>query len=216
MARNSSLHKRRPTAVARRLRILAVLLALLAISSAGIARARQNGDERPSYTGADQSLALSPPGGSRSSHRAHVRPTSLRIDAIGVSTPLVSLGLNVDKTVEVPADPGKAGWYSLGPAPGSPGSAVILGHVDSVSGPAVFARLRTLRPGALVAIRRSDGSVARFAVRSVATYANDDFPAARVYRNRGTPTLRLMTCGGAYDRSHGGYQANVVVTAYLR
>lgn len=113
----------------------------------------------------------------------------------------------------MPKDPDRAGWYRLGPAPGAPGSAVILGHVDSAEGPAVFARLRTLAPGTRIVVEHADGALTRFAVRSVATYANEDFPAARVYRNRGAPTLTLVTCGGAYDAAKGGYQANVVVTA---
>jgi len=142
-----------------------------------------------------------------------VRPTRLTIPDIDVATSLVQLGLNADKTVEVPADPAKAGWYRLGPAPGRPGSAVILGHVDSLEGPAVFARLRTLAPGARVDVEGADGFVARFAVSKVAVYANSDFPATKVYRNGGKPVLTLVTCGGEYDRSQGGYQANVVVTA---
>lgn len=141
------------------------------------------------------------------------RPTRLTIGAIGVATPLISLGLNADETVEVPKDPDRAGWYRLGPAPGAPGSAVILGHVDSAEGPAVFARLRTLTPGTRIVVEHADGTRSRFAVRSITTYANEDFPAARVYRNRGARTLTLVTCGGAYDAAKGGYQANVVVTA---
>ncbi len=141
------------------------------------------------------------------------RPTRLAIPAIGVATPLITLGLNTDQTVEVPVNPDRAGWYRLGPAPGSPGSAVILGHVDSVDGPAVFFRLRTLATGTQIVVDHADGSRSRFAVRSITTYANDDFPAERVYRNQGPPTLTLVTCGGAYDKARGGYQANVVVSA---
>lgn len=144
-----------------------------------------------------------------------VRPVELTIADIGVSTPLISLGLNKDETVEVPADADVAGWYRLGPAPGEAGSAVVLGHVDSVAGPAVFHRLRTLASGARVSVVRADGSTVRFQVRAVATYLNKEFPAAAVYRNRGRPTLTLVTCGGAYDASRGGYQANVVVVADL-
>jgi sortase (surface protein transpeptidase) len=149
----------------------------------------------------------------RSEPRVFPRPTELQIPAIGVATSLVALGLNADGTVEVPTDPNRAGWYDRGPAPGEPGSAVILGHVDSTSGRAVFYRLVTLTPGASITIARSDGTVVRFVVRNVTTYANDHFPAAAVYRDRGTTTLTLVTCGGTYDEARGGYQANVVVSA---
>jgi sortase (surface protein transpeptidase) len=141
------------------------------------------------------------------------RPVALVIPAIGVDTLLVRLGQNRDSTVEVPADPDDAGWYRLGTRPGARGSAVILGHVDSVHGPAVFARLRTLEPGDLVDVRTADGASERFRVHSVRTYLNDDFPAQRVYAARAGRLLNLVTCGGEYDAARGGYQANVVVQA---
>lgn len=141
------------------------------------------------------------------------RPTRLTIPRIDVRTSVVSLGLNADQTVEVPADPTKAGWYRYGSVPGRSGSTVILGHVDSDSGPAVFYRLRSLARGDLIYVRLSDGTRVRFAVDSVATYPNDEFPATKVYRADGPSRLVLVTCGGNYDASRGGYQANVVVSA---
>jgi sortase (surface protein transpeptidase) len=135
----------------------------------------------------------------------------LDIPAIDVSTPLVRLGLEPDRTVEVPSDPDRAGWFRRGPPPGRPGSSVILGHVDSVDGPAVFARLAELRPGESVTVTRADGSVVRFVVLKTATYTHAEFPADRVYAARGLRRLNLITCGGSYDAELGGYQANVVV-----
>lgn len=148
---------------------------------------------------------------------AKVLPTSLRIPAIQVSSDVTGLGLNKDQTVEVPKDPAAVGWYTQGPAPGEPGSSVMLGHVDSKKGPAVFYRLRNLNPADRVAVRLSDGTVAHFEVIRVASYANEDFPAREVYAgNNDRPVLNLVTCGGEYDRAAGGYQSNVVVyTRYL-
>ena len=145
-----------------------------------------------------------------------VVPEHLRIRAIQVSTTVVQLGLNRDRTVEVPRDPDKAGWFDQGPAPGQLGSSVILGHVDSRRGPAIFYLLHTLRPGNRVEVRLSDGAVADFAVERVVTYPNREFPARRVYA--GDPrrrALTLVTCGGAYDPNAGGYQSNVVVYTKL-
>jgi sortase (surface protein transpeptidase) len=139
----------------------------------------------------------------------------VEITSIGVSARIRPMGLNPDRTVEVPDDPDDVGWYGLGSMPGQPGSAVLLGHVDSASGPAVFARLRQLAPGAEVRVLSSDGSGARFEVRRTATYANEDFPARKVYRATGRPGIALVTCGGRYDAAKGGYQANVVVYADL-
>jgi hypothetical protein len=142
-------------------------------------------------------------------------PVRLVISSIAVDTGLARLGLQADGTVEVPEDPLVAGWYRLGPPPGAQGSAVILGHVDSLAGPAVFSRLDQLVPGDAVDVTLRDGRTASFVVRSVRTYANADFPARRVYGRHGRPELNLVTCGGDYDAARGGYQANVVVNARL-
>jgi hypothetical protein len=141
------------------------------------------------------------------------RPVSLTISGLDLSTRLIRLGLQPDGTVEVPTNPLVAGWYRLGPPPGAHGTAVILGHVDSVDGPAVFYRLGQLRPGDRVRVRLDDRSTVTYAVHTVRTYPNADFPARRVYGGDGRRELNLVTCGGAYDSSRGGYQANVVVNA---
>lgn len=113
----------------------------------------------------------------------------------------------------MPEDPLLAGWYAPGTTPGAVGSAVILGHVDSADGPAVFYRLSQLGKGDRVQVALVDGSTAVFVVRSVTTYANDKFPARLVYTSHGHRELNLVTCGGDYDADRGGYQANVVVNA---
>ena len=146
------------------------------------------------------------------------QPVQLHIVTIKVAADVTRLGLNDDRTVEVPQDPDDVGWYRLGPSPGQPGSAVILGHVDSKRGPAVFSRLWELEPGDRVTVRLAGGSVARFEVTRVVTYPIKDFPARKVYGPPvgDRPALNLVTCGGEYDKSAGGYQANVVVyTSYV-
>ncbi|MGI9083694.1 MAG: class F sortase [Aeromicrobium sp.] len=148
---------------------------------------------------------------------SELSPVSLSIPAIKVAASVTRLGLNKDKTVEVPDDPNDAGWYSKGPKPGEIGSAVILGHVDSETGPAVFYRLRNLDPGNQIAVKLSNDTVAHYQVVRVAHYASKDFPATKVYAGSSDrPALNLVTCGGKYDREAGGYQSNVVVyTKYL-
>lgn len=146
---------------------------------------------------------------------ARLTPNSIRIPAIAVAAPLDSLGFDdAEQTVEVPAQPAHAGWYRHASAPGEGGSAVILGHKDSQSGPAVFARLKELRRGDRVSVTMSDRSVLSYRVDKVATYPNSEFPAREVYGAAGPSTLNLVTCGGAYDRREG-YQANVVVYTSL-
>lgn len=145
-------------------------------------------------------------------------PTRLTIPAIGVDTKLLRLGLNKDRSVQVPGpdDADKAGWYRLGTEPGRQGAAVILGHVDSLTGPAVFYRLKTLTTGSRFTVTRSDRSVATFKVLRVATYANSKFPARQLYAPATKRSLlNLVTCGGDYDRARGGYQSNVVAYSQL-
>lgn len=144
-----------------------------------------------------------------------VAPASLQIPAIGVAASLGELGVNADQTVQVPADFAQPGWYGLGPIPGQLGSAVILGHVDSYRGPAVFFRLRSLQPGDEVEVSLVDGTVVHFRVTVVATYPKDRFPAQLVYAPHGGSVLNLVTCGGDFDTDTRSYLSNVVVTSTI-
>ena len=146
---------------------------------------------------------------------ARSQPVTLHIPAIGVSVPVSSLGLNPDGTVEVPANFQQPGWFRLGPSPGQLGSAVILGHVDSYRGPAVFFRLRYLRAGDHVDVTLADGAVAHFVVTGTAMYPKDQFPGRRVYGSHGYSALQLVTCGGAFDTHARSYVSNLVVYTSL-
>lgn len=140
-------------------------------------------------------------------------PIRISVPDIGVKTRLI--GLRKDRTggLQVPVDPQHVGWYSQGFAPGADGPAVIVGHVDSYRGPGIFARLERMQPGQSISIRRADGSLAVFRVTSVESFAKRDFPTERVYRGDGSPGLRLVTCGGEFDRDAKTYLSNVVVFA---
>jgi len=142
-------------------------------------------------------------------------PVSLRIPTLGLTVGLSQLGLNPDRTVQVPTDFQRPGWFRLGPSPGQPGSAVILGHVDSYRGPAVFFRLRSLVPGDRVEVNLAGGGVARFAVRAVASYPKASFPARQVYASHGGRSLQLVTCGGQFDYRARSYLSNIVVYTEL-
>ncbi|MBO2450040.1 class F sortase [Actinomadura barringtoniae] len=146
------------------------------------------------------------------------QPTTIAISAIGVRAPIMNVGMAADGTVDVPPldHAGTAGWYDRGPSPGQRGPAVILGHVDSAaSGAAVFYRLGDLRPGALVEVRRRDGSTAEFDIDSVERFNKDSFPTQRVYGQLNYPGLRLITCGGTFDRATGHYTDNVIAFGHL-
>ena len=143
------------------------------------------------------------------------KPASVSIPSVGVHSRLIRLGLNQDKTLQVPRNYSLAGWYTKGAAPGEVGPAVIVGHYDSVDGPAVFYRLKELRPGQIVQVRRADGSAAKFAVDRVQRFGKDDFPTDKVYGQVERPELRLITCGGSFDYRTRHYRDNVVVFAHL-
>lgn len=140
-------------------------------------------------------------------------PVRLRIPAIGVDTALTRLGVDGTGALVPPAEFDRAGWFTGGPAPGDVGPAVLAGHVDSRTGPAVFWRLRDLRPGQEVEVDRADGTAVRFTVTGVTRSAKADFPTEAVFGPTPRAELRLVTCGGEFDRSRRSYTDNVVVTA---
>lgn len=144
-------------------------------------------------------------------------PTRLEIPTIGVTTSLMPLGLNPDHSLQVPplSRAQEAGWYRYGPTPGSKGAAVIAGHVDTTRGPAVFFRLGKLRPGDVIKVHRQDGTTAEFRVDSAEAVSKNDFPTQKVYGRVGYPALRLITCGGSFDRGSGHYTDNIIVYAHL-
>ena len=149
-------------------------------------------------------------------YRATPEPVRVEIPRIGVSSSLVRLGRAPDGTVEVPKAFGVAGWYAPGTRPGDPGSAVILGHVDSrASGPAVFYRLWELRRGDEIRVKRADGSWLRFLAERTEQFDKQRFPTDEVYYPTLTAGLRLVTCGGLFDPSTGHYRSNIIVFASL-
>jgi sortase (surface protein transpeptidase) len=146
-------------------------------------------------------------------------PAAIDIPAIGVHSEMQQVGLTAEHTLEVPA-PGpyydQAAWYKHSATPGAMGPAIIVGHVDSAAnGPSVFFDLGSLRPGDEILVTRRDGTVAVFAVETVRQYSKDDFPTDLVYGETSHAALRLITCGGAFDRTRRSYLDNVVVFASL-
>ncbi len=150
---------------------------------------------------------------------AGVAPVALDIPSIDVSGPVNAVGLNPDRTLEVPA-PGplydQAAWYRGSPTPGRVGPSVILGHVDSAAnGPSVFYDLGRMRVGDRITVTLADRSARTFAVDAVRQVPKDDFPRLEVYGDTPGPELRLITCGGAFDSGARSYRDNTVVFARL-
>jgi hypothetical protein len=144
-------------------------------------------------------------------------PIQLAVPSIGLTAPLLGLGLDGKGAPELPpfSQPRTAGWLRDSVTPGEAGTAVLVGHVDTHTGPAVLWNLSAVRPGARVEVSRLDGTTALFTVDELRTFPRTRFPSARVYGAGPDAQLRIITCGGAFDRAHQEYTGNVVLFAHL-
>lgn len=143
-------------------------------------------------------------------------PSAIRIPRIGINAPTnVELGLHNDGTMETPEAYEVVGWYKHAPTPGQLGPAILVGHVDNYLGAAVFYRLSELVVGDKIEIDREDGQTVKFVVDGLERYPQDNFPTQKVYGNLDYPGLRLITCGGQFNRLTGRYSDNTVVYARM-
>jgi LPXTG-site transpeptidase (sortase) family protein len=154
----------------------------------------------------------------RDANGGHSQPWKIEIPSIGVSADLMTLGNQDWATLPVPplakavAD---AGWYRFTSVPGTAGNAVIVGHVDTYVGPAVFYSLYLLHPGDIVYVDL--GAVReRFAVRSIRELPKTRFPVNQVFGGTGKHQLWLITCGGDFDYETRHYLDNILVSAEWR
>nr|WP_251692236.1 class F sortase [Streptomyces sp. CHD11] len=150
-------------------------------------------------------------------HLPRSEPTRLVIPGIGVDAPFTDLAINRKGQLEPPPahNTNLVGWYAKGISPGEPGTAIIAGHVDTATSPAVFARLGELEKGDRFRVLRDDGSKATFVVDDTESFDKDDFPDERVYADTPDAQVRLITCAGDYDHSAKDYTENLVVFARL-
>ncbi|MEU0114317.1 class F sortase [Streptomyces bobili] len=143
-------------------------------------------------------------------------PDRVRIPAIRVDAPVMQVGLDTDGWVGAPPpeDPNLAGWFTGAVSPGEKGTAVVVGHVDNTQGPAVFYGLGALKKGNHVEVARRDGKTAVFEIYGIEVFEKNNFPGDRVYASKGSPELRVITCGGGFSKANG-YDGNVVAFARL-
>lgn len=143
-------------------------------------------------------------------------PVRIDVASIGASAAVDPLGLNRDGSLAVPKDFRRAGYYTGRALPGETGPAIIVAHVGSRRGPAVFARLSQIRPGAEVVVTRADKSRLVFIVDRLERHPKKAFPTEAVYGPTPDATLRLITCGGTFDQSTGHHRDNYIAFAHLR
>nr|WP_244199706.1 class F sortase [Amycolatopsis thailandensis] len=146
-----------------------------------------------------------------------IRPTSVKIPKIGAESSLVTVAIDKDGKMSVPTakHPMQAAWYRLSPVPGEVGPAILLGHVDGNKQPGIFFKLKDVNPGDEVLVERSDGKNLKFVVEKKDQVPKDQFPEEAVYGNTDKPQLRLITCGGVFDKEEHSYKDNVIVYANL-
>jgi sortase (surface protein transpeptidase) len=143
------------------------------------------------------------------------RPERLRIPSLGIDSVVQWVGLDDQGRMDTPSNYVDTAWYEHGPRPGMQGNAVIAGHLDSATGPAVFYRLGDLRPGDEIIVVASDGEELRFVVEASESYHVSDAPLSRIFGPAGESRLNLITCSGRFDRSVQEYDQRLVVYTKL-
>ncbi|MEU8300209.1 class F sortase [Micromonospora sp. NPDC048909] len=191
---------------------IAVVLVLAGVFATGAGLGRSVGPLEWATSGGDR------PARSDSAALRASRPVSLSVPTIKVSAPIAPVGQARDGSIAVPPleRHNETGWYDRGPTPGEPGPAVIVGHVDTKSGPSVFYDLGRLKPGDTIEVARADRSVVVFRVDTVEHFPKDRLPAERIYGHEGPPALRLITCGGEFVGGRTGYTDNIIAFASLQ
>lgn len=142
-------------------------------------------------------------------------PASLHIPSLNVSAPFIKLALNRDRTIEVPKTEHKVGWFIYGAKPGDTGPAVVVGHLDSPKGPAVFQNLKNIKVGEEIKITRQDNSTVTYKVDAIEKYSQDNFPTEKVYGSIDFAGIRVITCSGYFDTKKGHYSENLIVFGHL-
>jgi LPXTG-site transpeptidase (sortase) family protein len=143
------------------------------------------------------------------------RPIHLSVRVVGVETDIIPIGVDENRAIAVPKQADIAGWWSGGQVAGEPGPTVIVGHYDSKSAPGVFENLKNVGVGARIIVEQSDGSVFLYDVTKVEKIPKSEFPTEAVYGRTPNSTLRLITCGGAFDNDTRHYVDNTIVYADL-
>lgn len=175
------------------------------------------GPPQPASAAASDTRATAGDGGAKGvAPLAYSVPDRVSVPAIQVDAPVMGVGLDADGWVDAPPpeDPNLAGWFTGAVSPGEKGTAVVVGHVDNQQGPAVFYGLGALKKGNKVEVHRQDGKTAVFEIYGIEVFEKNNFPGNRVYASKGSPELRVITCGGGFSKQNG-YDGNVVTFARL-
>ncbi len=86
---------------------------------------------------------------------------------------------------------------------------MLAGHIDTYTGPAIFAKLSPMTPVTSSVSPGTNGLRVTFEVDRIDQYPKAYFPTDLVYGPTSTPELRLITCGRIFNQKVGSYQHNV-------
>lgn len=183
----------------------AIIIAGLSLATFSVVKSKSN-NKNPltgNFTKTQSVLAEQAPG--------TPNPAAITIPSLSINAPFEFLGLNPDHTIAVPVNSQDVGWFIYGPKPGEVGAAVIIGHLDSVKGQAIFANLNKINPGDKILITRDDGSLVTYRVDSLSKFSQNNFPTQAVYGSLPYAGIRLITCGGTWNKKAGHYTENLIV-----
>jgi sortase A len=145
-----------------------------------------------------------------------VVPVSLSIPAIEVQAAVMNVGLLENGQMGVPSDYMEVGWFEPGTKPGERGNAVLAGHVDSKTGPAIFFNLNELEVGDEVMVTGEKGKKLTFIVRDKKVFPKDNAPVSEIFGYTSRRQLNLITCTGTFDRKQGGHIDRLVIYTELK
>jgi len=142
-------------------------------------------------------------------------PNRLHIPSIKLDAPVVPVGILDNGQMDVPQSSDIVGILAPSIMPGEPGTAIMSGHVDSKTGPAIFYPLKKLKPGDPVLISNEDGQYLVFQVTSIESYITSEAPLDKIFDDTDQSLLNLITCTGKYNRKLGTHEKRLVVYTRL-
>lgn len=135
-------------------------------------------------------------------------PVELKIPVIGLDTPVIQVGLNEKKLVDVPSQ--LAGWYRGGVIPGETGNSTIQGHVT-----AVFRNIDKLNVGDMLLVKDGEGKVREFMVLEKELVETQKFNVQKVYGATNNKRLNLITCAGRFDIQTKDFDQRMIIYSEL-
>lgn len=142
-------------------------------------------------------------------------PVTLEIPKLHIQTSIEYVATDPDGRMSSPKDEFEAAWYEPGVKPGEKGNAVIAGHYDSKTGPALFYNLSSLKPGDVIIVTDKNNKKLTFKVTDISSYPDKRFPIEKVFGTNSISTLNLITCDGIFDPRSQNYSRRLVVFSHL-